>query len=307
MQNLVSICCLSYNHARFIEQAVKSFWEQDYKNIEILALDDGSSDNSLEVLNDLKAKSPCPMEVYGQVNSGNIPKNFNFLMKKARGKYVAIISLDDMFLKNAIAPKIDLMENDENIQFVFNTRFLNTNFNTGESFEEILRLDKVEDITAQNILDEDFYRIHSYYIQGTVYRKSLLETVGYFDEDMIADDIVLRTKTAKYIKEHPEYKIGVLKESAVNYRIHDTNVSRNLALQLKSIALFYQRYYPNKRRMRTLKNGFRGLLKQHKFKEALELYKEFSLYRDFTYLIPFWLLGVGFKALCNCFKQNKIS
>jgi alpha-1,3-rhamnosyltransferase len=135
----------------------------------------------------------------------------------------------------------------------------------------------------------------------------LLEAVGYFDEDMIADDLVLRTKTAKHVLEHPEYKIGVLKASAVNYRMHDTNVSRNLALQLKSIALFYQRYYPNKRRMRTLKNRFRGLLKQHKFKEAIDLYKEFSLYRDFTILIPLWLLGIGFNAICNRFKQkNKL-
>ena len=302
---LVSICCVSYKHSRFIEQALKSFWEQDYKNIEILALDDGSPDDSLEVLNKLKETSPCPMEVYGQENSGNIPKNFNFLMKKARGKYIAIIALDDLFLKNAIAPKIEMMEKDENIQFVFNTRFLQTNFTTGESHEEVLKLNKNDIITAQDILDEDFYYIHSYCIQGTVYKKSLLEAIGYFDEDMIADDLVLRTKTAKYIKDHPEYKIGVLKNSAVNYRRHDTNVSCNIALQLKSVAMFYQKYYPNKRRMRTLKNGFRGLLKQHKFKEAYELYKDFSLYRDFTLLIPLWLLGIGLKYICNGFKQKK--
>ena len=305
MNSLVSICCVSYNHARFIEQAVRSFWEQDYKNIEILALDDGSSDNSLEVLNNLKEISPCPMEVYGQPNSGSIPKNYNFLMKKARGKYIAIIALDDMFLKNAIAHKVEIMENDENVQFVINTKMMNTNFEKNESTESILNIDKLENITAQDILDEDFYHIHSYTVQGSVYRKSLLEAVGYFDEDMIADDLVLRTKTARYILEHPDYKIGVERISAVNYRKHDTNVSSNLALQLRSVAMFYQKYYPNKKRMRVLKNGYRGLLKQHKFKEAWSLYKEFSLYRDFTLLIPIWLLGVGFKAIFSSLKNNK--
>ena len=260
MNNLVSICCVSYNHARFIEQAVRSFWEQDYKNIEILALDDGSSDNSLEVLNRLKEISPCPMEVFGQANSGSIPKNYNFLMKKARGKYITVISLDDMLLKNAIASKVETMENDENVQFVINTKMMNTNFEKNESYESILNIDKLENITAQDILDEDFYHIHSYTVQGSVYRKSILEAVGYFDEDMIADDLVLRTKTARYVLEHPDYKIGIERISAVNYRKHDTNVSSNLALQLRSVAMFYQKYYPNKKRMRALKNGYRGLL-----------------------------------------------
>ena len=273
---LVSICCLSYNHGKFIEQAIKSFWESDYKNIEIIALDDGSPDDSLEALNRLKEKSPCPMQVYGQKNCGNIPKNFNFTLKKAKGKYVTIIALDDMLLKDSISSKVEMMEKDDNMQFVINTKFLNSNFETGEVWEDTMNIDKLEKVKAQDILDEDFYHIHSYCLQGTLYRKSLIEAVGYFDEDMIADDLVIRTKTAKYLLEHPEYNIGVLRNSGVNYRRHSSNVSKNISLQLKSVAMFYEKYYPEKRRMRTLKNGFRTLLKQHHFKDALKLYKEFS-------------------------------
>jgi len=294
---LVSICCLSYNHARFIKQAVESFWNQKYKNIEIIALDDGSKDESFEILKELKEKSPCPMEIYSQKNSGSIPKNFNFVLKKAKGKYVTIIALDDMLLEDAISSKIDIMEFDENIQFVINSKFLSTNFETNNQKEEILNIDKLENPTAQDILDEDFNHIHSYCLQGSVYRKSIIEAVGYFDEDMIADDLVLRTKTAKYILEHPELNFKTLKTPAVNYRRHDTNISKNISLQLKSTALFYQKYYPNKRNIRTLKNGFRSLLKGHYFSDAVKLYKEFSLYRDFSLYIPLWLIGIFLKDI----------
>ena len=41
---LVSICALSYNRQDYIKFAIESFWKQEYKNIEILTLDDGSSD-----------------------------------------------------------------------------------------------------------------------------------------------------------------------------------------------------------------------------------------------------------------------
>ena len=302
---LVSICCLSYNHGKFIEEAIRSFWEQDYKNIEILALDDGSKDNSLEVLNKLKEQSPCPMEVFGQENSGNIPKNFNFLIRKAKGKYITIIALDDMLLKDSVSSKIEMMEKDDNMQFVINTKALNYFYDIKKTEEQVLNIDKLENITAQDILDEDFYNIHSYYLQGSVYRKSILEKINYFDEDMIADDLILRTKTAKYILEHTELNFGVLRTSAVKYRRHSSNISKNIALQLKSAAQFYQRYYPNKKRIKPTKNAYRTLLKQHNFKQAWELYKEFSIYRDYTLLIPLWLLGIFLKDILIFFKLAK--
>ena len=237
------------------------------------------------------------MEIYSQENSGSIPKNFNFLLKKAKGKYVTVIALDDMLLEDAISSKVEIMEQDENIQFVINSKSLTTNTQTLEQKEESLKIDELENVTVQDILYQDFNYIHSYYIQGSLYRKSIIEAVNYFDEDMIADDLVLRTKTAKYILENPKYSFKTLKTPAVNYRKHNSNISKNLALQLRSVAMFYQKYYPDKKHIRTLKNGLRSLLKQHKFNEAIQLYKEFPLYRDFTLLIPLWLIGIFLKDI----------
>ncbi len=300
---LVSICCLSYNHAKYIPQAIESFWNQCCKNIEIIALDDGSRDNSFEVLKELKEKSPCPMEIFTQPNCGKIPKNFNFVLKKAKGKYVTILSLDDYLEADTIKTQVDIMESDDSIQFVLSTRFIS--FNSEGQKEEILNLDKIENITPQDILDEDFYHIHSYCLQGTVYRKSIIEAVNYFDEEMIADDLVMRHKTAKYLKENPQYKLGVIRKPAVYYRRHETNFSKNISTQLKSTALFYRKYYPDKKKIRTLKNGYRTLLKQHNFKDAINLYKEFPLYRQYTFLIPLWLFSIFLRDILVFLKLAK--
>ena len=63
---LLSVCCLGYKHARFLEENVRSICAIDYPNIEIIAVDDGSQDNSVELLNRLAAEIPLKMTVIGQ-------------------------------------------------------------------------------------------------------------------------------------------------------------------------------------------------------------------------------------------------
>ena len=62
---LLSVCCLGYKHARFLEENVRSICAIDYPNIEIIAVDDGSQDNSVELLNRLAAEIPLKMTVIG--------------------------------------------------------------------------------------------------------------------------------------------------------------------------------------------------------------------------------------------------
>ena len=46
----VSVCMPNYNYGRYIEEAILSVFNQDYENIELIVVDDGSTDNSLEII-----------------------------------------------------------------------------------------------------------------------------------------------------------------------------------------------------------------------------------------------------------------
>ncbi|MDR2339338.1 MAG: glycosyltransferase family 2 protein, partial [Deltaproteobacteria bacterium] len=94
-KGLCSVCCLGYKHAKYLEKSIRAIWEGDYREVEIIAVDDGSNDGSGELLQSLSKESPCPMKVILQENTGNIGKNFNTGLKHAKGEYVTFIALDD--------------------------------------------------------------------------------------------------------------------------------------------------------------------------------------------------------------------
>lgn len=247
MKNLISICCLSYNHEKYIEFAIRSFWNQDYKNIEILALDDGSSDNSLEILYKLKEQSPVPMKVFSQSNSGKIGENFNKLKNESEGDYLVFISLDDALLKDALSKKIKIMDSDQNIKFVINSKIQGIDENNKYTKNiPPLELDKIHDPSIDDLLEIDFNKLGAYYIQGCVFRRTLIDAVGGFDDDMLGDDIVLRTKVANYMKCFPNFTFVTLHEPACLYRRHSSNISANGARQIKIVAQYLQRYFPDK-------------------------------------------------------------
>ena len=115
--NLLSICCLGYNHAPFIEANIRAIWDSGCKDIEIIAVDDGSKDNSGEILKKLQTQSPVPMKVILQENTGNIAHNFNVAWHEAKGKYITFMALDDVLQSDKIAEVMDILCKD-NIAFV---------------------------------------------------------------------------------------------------------------------------------------------------------------------------------------------
>lgn len=250
---LLSVCCLSYNHEQYIEKCIKSIWNQNYDNIEILALDDGSTDNSINVLNSLKDISPIPMKVFTQENSGNIGKNFNKLFNEAKGELIAVISCDDEFIPNTFHKKVSLMSDNKNLAFICDSQIIaiDENNNIIDNYPT-LKLETMNNPTIKDLLELEYSELNSYYMQGAIYRKSIVNKISGFDEDMICDDIVFRTKYARYILNYPEYSCKVFNEPGVYYRRHSSNISSNSGRQIKGVIEYLNKYWPEKEPPETL-------------------------------------------------------
>jgi len=292
----LSFCCVSYNHAQFIEECVNSIWNQDYKDIEILALDDGSSDNSVKILNKLKNISPCSMTVITQQNSGNIGKNFNKLIKLARGEYITVLSFDDKLVENSIGYKINYLNINKNCAFTCDSKIIEIDSN-GNINNELapMQLSKINNPTVEQILKIEFEDIGAYYMQGAIYRKNIVDIIQGFDEDMICDDIVFRTKIARYILKHKEYSFKVFHIPGIYYRSHPNNVSKNSYRQIIGVADYMQRYWKNYPNPQKYDKWLEFALNEHPYKILLLSITHIRL-RHWKYISTF---------LYKCYKYNK--
>jgi glycosyltransferase involved in cell wall biosynthesis len=101
---LVSIVIPTYNHASHLSQAIDSVLAQDYQNIELIVLDDGSTDNTREVLEGYKNKFHWET----QKNMGQ-SSTLNKGWEMARGEILAYLSADDLLLPQAVSKSVQCL------------------------------------------------------------------------------------------------------------------------------------------------------------------------------------------------------
>ncbi|WP_182920653.1 glycosyltransferase family 2 protein [Pedobacter planticolens] len=109
---MITILLPTYNYANYIEKCIQSILEQTYKDYELLVLDDGSIDNTTEIVERIKDK-----RIHYLKNPANlgIVETLNLGIKLAKGKYIARMDADDIMVGNRLQMQVDFL--DQNPQF----------------------------------------------------------------------------------------------------------------------------------------------------------------------------------------------
>jgi glycosyltransferase involved in cell wall biosynthesis len=113
MSRLVSVIIPNFNYGKYISQAIDSVLAQDYKEIEIIVVDDGSTDNSLDILSAYNSK----IIVIKNSNWG-APIARNFGLMRATGDLIAYLDADDYWLPTKISKQLEFMEK-TNVDLVY--------------------------------------------------------------------------------------------------------------------------------------------------------------------------------------------
>jgi glycosyltransferase involved in cell wall biosynthesis len=118
---LVSVCIPSYNHAQYLPYCLDSVLAQTYPNIEVIIIDDGSTDNSLEIAREYAANHPDLIQVHTHPNGINcgISKTSNLGFSLAKGKYWSGLSSDDALYKDKIEKQVAYLETNPEVGFVY--------------------------------------------------------------------------------------------------------------------------------------------------------------------------------------------
>lgn len=104
---LISIIMPVYNSEKYLKDAILSIQNQTYSNFELIAVDDGSTDNSLEILKEF-ASTDQRIKVFHKENKG-ISNTRNYGLAKSQGDYITFIDNDDEYLPNLLKDNLELI------------------------------------------------------------------------------------------------------------------------------------------------------------------------------------------------------
>mgnify|MGYP001156741618 CR=1 FL=1 len=228
-----SVICPTYNSANFIEQNFNSLLNQKYQNFEIIYIDDGSSDNTVEILKKL-IQNRSKFTILKQANKGPSSAR-NLGIKKSNGNWIALIDSDDTW--NSL--KLDKINQAilKNIKTNFIVHWEKFNKLNGKSL--IL---KHGFVTKNNLLfQKSLYNRNFLSTSAVVFNKELIFTHGGFDETLPnAQDYDLWLKLA------PDIKLYIIKEVLGEYNETTNSITlrpyfKRILSELK-IAFKYRKY-----------------------------------------------------------------
>lgn len=118
---LASLCIAFYNQERYVGDALKAAFEQDYANLEIIISDDASTDGTYDVIKKMVAEYKGPHKVITNSNNHNIGISCHFnklVYELAHGEYIALAGGDDVSLPNRVSVSVDFLEKYPQVQSV---------------------------------------------------------------------------------------------------------------------------------------------------------------------------------------------
>ena len=121
---LISVLVTSYNYEQFLRKTLDSILDQTYKKYEVIIVDDGSTDNSIELINEYTHRYPN-FHLYqheGGINKG-FPVSVKFGVEKVKGEYVAFLESDDYWRKDKLEEVVKMINKYPDAVFISNGVF----------------------------------------------------------------------------------------------------------------------------------------------------------------------------------------
>jgi len=205
---LISVIIPTYNKAQYLGEAIKSVLNQTYKNIEIIIIDDGSTDKTREVV---KSFDDEGIIYFSQENKGPASAR-NTGIKKAKGKYIAFLDSDDLWLKEKLKRQIDFMEKNSEIGLMGTACY--------EITDKGRIIGKKIFPVKNEILQKDLIKYNPFIQSSVMTKREVFDKVGLYDENFReSEDYDLWLRIAS------QYKIANLSEPLVMKRYYRRGLS----------------------------------------------------------------------------------
>jgi len=250
---LVSIIIPAYNCASYLAETVKSVQQQTCPHFEIIIINDGSTDATLEVAEEL-AQTDSRIRVLSRTNSKQ-GKTRNAGVAAASGQYIAFLDGDDIWFPNKLELQIAAIEA-QAVDLVFSGGFicLNNDLNSREHTFQI-----TQKIFDRNDL-ELFYRQNQIPTSTVVCTKAAFEKAGGFDEEVEVQNCEDYLFWVRMLDK--ECRFYGLDENLILYRVHPSSSTATRINQLRPLSFALMRLSGpmSELRMQRIRQTLRDLL-----------------------------------------------
>lgn len=236
---ILSIVIPVYNAQKYIPGLVEQLLKSYSEDMEIIFVDDGSTDDSLHILNQLP-QGIYNLKIISQKNIG-APGARNRGIKESEGKYIWFFDVDDKFGNNAIKDVIEILRTSDYDLYIGNMKFVNEK-GVGRVQVPVFKDNKSKDIKKLFFWDS--------YPGNKIYkRKIILKHKIFWDDVKIQQDLNFYLKYIVFCKEI-YYHSGILYSYVKHENSISTTCSRKITDVVKSVKLveqFYQKNYCDKK------------------------------------------------------------
>lgn len=223
-----SVIVPTYNRAHMVTETIDSILSQTFRDLELIIVDNDSTDNTEEVIKSYKDKR---IRYFKHQNNGIVAVNRNYGVSKAKGEYIAFCDDDDLWFPEKLEKQVQEMEKDSQIGLVCNNVIhFNGKGDHGEAFKAKPR---DSDLTFEALVWKSF-------ISGStvLVRKAVLDDVGLMDEspELVAvEDYELWLRIAK------KYRVKYIDIPLGKYRTHPGGYRRGPVKALEGDRLIYKK------------------------------------------------------------------
>lgn len=235
---LVSVCIGAYNHERYIAQAIDSVLQQTYPNIEIIVVDDASSDGTAAIVRGYAERFPERVRAILLDRNEGPARAPNRAFADAKGEYIALLGSDDRMLPARILRQVEfLTENSEHVAVFTDITAIDAN---GQRI--------AGSADAEQLFNQPITHLHRQLLTGNflnapsamVRRADLMALGGYSPLLRYVQDYEL------WVRLLQRGDIGKLAEPLVEYRVHGANLSifgsqgPNFAARCETVSVIVQ-------------------------------------------------------------------
>lgn len=224
---LVSVVIPTYNRSAMVIDAIESVRAQTYENIEILVIDDGSTDDTQEAV----SKIVDPRLRYHFLSHAGRSAARNYGIRQSHGEYIAFLDSDDLYLPEKLRKQVVVLENQDVIGLVYSSGYFvgmddsndgcNEQPSTESAFIAGSKINYIHEAKKSGALYRDIVTYDpecAILLPTVMVKKKFFELAGYFDESMSQiEDIDMWRRIAK------QTIIQALREPLVVVRRHQEN------------------------------------------------------------------------------------